>query len=408
MKHQLTVIDGQEAGRTIDLSEGTSSFGRSKTAEIQIGDRSVSRQHCTFVVSPTSVQIVDSESSGGTYVNSQRVQRKMLRPGDEIRVGNTKIRLSLADSEQATVILPGPNATSAKAEADSQLKDLIGMKIHEYQIETMLSEGHSGAVFKAADTSKDRTVALKVLSPEIAENYEEMQRFLRAMKTMYPVRHENLVQIYKAGRTEDGWTWVAMEYVNGESMAQVIQRIGTAGMLDWDYAFHVAVHTTRALNAAFEHQIIHRNIKPENILMRSSDRVVKLGDMMLAKAIEGHLANQITLPGQLIGDLCYISPEATVDSAAADGRSDIYALGVTCYALLTGRPPFEARTLPAMLDKMRTEVPESPKAYQLAINDQFAGCVMKMLEKRPEDRHQTPIALLKDLERIAKLTNVVV
>lgn len=175
-----------------------------------------------------------------------------------------------------------------------------------------------------------------------------------------------------------------MELVDGENMAQVIERIGTVGMLDWDYGFRVAVHTARGLEAAIEQRIIHRNITPKNILMRTSDQVVKLGDMMLAKALDGSLAKQITLPGQLVGDLAYMSPEATKDVTTADGRSDIYALGVTCYALLTGRPPFESHSIPELLDKIRNEVPETPKKYQWSINDLFEGCVMRMLSKRPK------------------------
>ena len=405
MKHQLTVIDGDEAGRVFELSEGTTSFGRSKTAQMQIGDRSVSRQHCSFEVSATAIEIVDSGSSSGTFVNSQRVARQTLVPGDEIRIGNTKLRVGSIASEQSTLMAAPGELKLPAGEVKGQLPDLIGTKIHDYQIESKLAEGRSGTVYSANDTTKDRTVALKVLWPEVSENKEEMQRFVRAMKTMFHVRHDNLVRIYNAGRTGN-LTWVAMEFVDGESMAQVIQRIGTAGMLDWEYAFRVAVHTARGLEAAFEHQIIHRNITPENILMSSSDQIVKLGDMMLAKAMEGHLAKQITLPGQLVGEMAYMSPEATVDSANIDGRSDIYALGVTCYALLTGRTPFEAHSLPAMLDKVRSETPESPKKYQLSINDQFEGCVMKMLEKRPEDRYQSPAALLKDLNRIATFANL--
>ncbi|MEO2030583.1 MAG: FHA domain-containing serine/threonine-protein kinase [Planctomycetaceae bacterium] len=405
MKHQLTVIDGDEAGRVFELSEGTTTFGRSRTAQMQIGDGSVSRQHCSFEVSGTALEIVDSGSSSGTFVNSQRVERQTLGPGDEIRIGNTILRVGAIDSEQSTIMAAPGDLKLPGGEVQGQLPDLIGTKIHDYLIERKLAEGRSGIVYSANDTAKDRTVALKVLWPEVSENKEEMQRFVRAMKTMFHVRHVNLVRIYNAGRTGE-LTWVAMEFVDGESMARVIQRIGTAGMLDWEYAFRVALHTARGLEAAVEHQIIHRNITPANILMSSSDQIVKLGDMMLAKAMEGHLAKQITLPGQLVGDLAYMSPEATVDSANIDGRSDIYALGVTCYALLTGRPPFEAHSLPAMLDRVRSEAPESPKKYQLSINDQFEGCVMKMLEKRPEDRYQSPTALLKDLNRIVTLANL--
>lgn len=405
MNLQLTVIDGDEAGRVFDLAEGTSSFGRSRTAELQIGDPSVSRQHCRFEVSASGVVVVDLGSSSGTFVNSKRVDRQTLGPGDEIRIGNTRLRVGSAESEQSTVMVAPGQLKSPTAEDQGSLPDLIGTTVHEYQIDRKLADGRSGTVYAATDTVKQRSIALKVLWLEVSENKKEMQRFVRAMKTMFHVRHENLIRIYNAGRTGE-LTWVAMEFVDGDSMARVIQRIGTAGMLDWDYAFRVAVHTARGLEAAFEHQIIHRNITPENILMRSSDQVVKLGDMMLAKAMEGHLARQITLPGQLVGDLAYMAPEATVDSASIDGRSDIYALGSTCYALLTGRPPFQANSLPAMLDRIRGEAPESPKKYQLAINDQFEGCIMKMLEKRPEDRFQTPAALLRDLNRIATFSNV--
>ncbi len=405
MKLRLTVIGGEEAGRLFDLADGVTSFGRSQNAKMQIGDPSVSRQHCVFEVSGTTVEIIDSGSSSGTFVNSQAVQRRTLSIGDEIRVGNTNLRLGSVDSEQHTMTAVPGNLKLPGTEVKGQLPDLIGSTIHGYKIENKLGEGRSGTIFSAKDVPRDRVVALKILWPEVSRNTEDMQRFVRAMKTMFPIRHENLVQIYNAGRSDD-ITWVAMEYVDGETMSQVITRIGTAGMLDWDYAFRVAVHTARGLEAAFKHQIIHRNITSENILMRTADQVVKLGDTMLAKALEGSMTRQITLPGQLVGEMAYMSPEATSDSAAEDGRSDIYALGVTCYALLTGRPPFEAHSLPAMLDKVRNETPESPRKYQLAINDQFEGCVMKMLAKRPDDRYQSPTALLKDLNHIAAFANV--
>ena len=341
MKIQLTVIDGDESDRVFELVEGSASFGRSSSADMQVEDGSVSRQHCVFEVSGTTVEIADAGSSSGTFVNAERIERQTLNPGDEIRVGNTKLRVGLRNSEQSTMMATSEALKPSNGVVQGQLRELVGTKIHDYEIQSKLAEGRSGTIYAAQDKTHDRAIALKILWPEISENKEEMQRFVRAMKTMFPVQHENLVRIYNAGRTGD-LTWVAMEFVDGENMAQVIERIGTVGMLDWDYAFRVAVHTARGLEAAFEQRIVHRNITPKNILMRTSDQVVKLGDMMLAKALDGNLAKQITLPGQLVGDLAYMSPEATKDVATADGRSDIYALGVTCYALLTGRPPFEA------------------------------------------------------------------
>lgn len=405
MKMQLTVIDGDESGRVYELAEGSTSFGRSSSADMQIEDGSVSRQHCVFHVEEATIGIADAGSSSGTFVNAERIQRKILHDGDEIRIGNTKLRVRSRNREQSATPATSEVFKPCNGVGQGQLQELVGTKIHDYQIQRKIAEGRSGTIYAAHDKAHDRPIALKVLWPEMSENKEAMRRFVRAMKTMFPVQHENLVRIYNAGRTGN-LTWVAMELVDGENMAQVIERIGTVGMLDWDYAFRVAVHTARGLEAAFEQRIVHRNITPKNILMRTSDQVVKLGDMMLAKAVDGSLAKQITLPGQLVGDLAYMSPEATKDVTTADGRSDIYALGVTCYALLTGRPPFESHSIPALLDKIRNEVPETPKKYQLSINDLFEGCVMRMLSKRPEDRYQSPTGLLKDLNRIATFTNL--
>src|SRR5262249_43495286 len=257
------------------------------------------------------------------------------------------------------------------------------------------------------DTKAGQTVALKVLQQEFSKNDEEVQRFVRAMKTMMPLKHPNLVALQGAGKTGN-YCWVAMEYIDGESLTQVIQRIGVAGMLDWRYTLRVGVHIGRALDFASQHQILHRNIAPPNILVRSADKVAKLGDLMLAKALGGTMAQQITRPGELLGDVNYMSPERTRGTADIDGRSDIYSLGATLYALLTGRPPFADVSLVETITKIRKADPEKPKKSQMAIPDLFEGAVMKMLAKRPDERYQTASELLKDLERVAKFQGVTV
>jgi serine/threonine protein kinase len=225
---------------------------------------------------------------------------------------------------------------------------------------------------------------------------------------MLPLRHPNLVQLFGAGRTGP-YCWVAMEYVQGESMTQVIQRIGTAGMLDWRYALRVAVHIGRALDYAHGQNIIHRNITPQNILVQSVDKTAKLGDLMLAKALEGTLAEQITRPGEILGDVRYMSPERTRgNTAEVDGRSDIYSLGATVYALLTGRPPFDGDCLPDIILKIRQTEPAKPTKYQLAVPGLFEGTVMRMLAKNPGERFQTAKELLADLERVARYQGVAV
>jgi serine/threonine-protein kinase len=221
------------------------------------------------------------------------------------------------------------------------------------------------------------------------------------MQTMLPIRDENIVALYAAGKN-GVYCWAAMEFVDGESLARVIQRIGVAGMLDWRDALRVAMHIGRALETAYKHKIIHRNVTPENILQRKSDKAVKLGDLILAKALEGTQARQITQDGKLVGDLPYLAPERTYDRTSVDHRADQYALGATVYALLTGRPPFKARTPLELIDKIRTEDPEGPRKYQLSTPDLFQDIVLRMLAKSPEDRFQKPAELLKELQTVAR------
>ena len=404
---QIAVEQGPDQGTRRTLRAGDClTLGRGQDADFRLSDPRISRKHCTIDVLQGGLRIVHAGGSGGTMVNSQTVDQHDLKSGDTIQIGDSVLTVSFGGSSESTLPPKAAEiATGAAVGTDSGYFDLVGQTINDYRVDRELASGNSGVIFKCTHTKTDREVALKVLRPEIAKDEEEMQRFVRAMKTMQPIRHENLVRIYNAGRTSPH-VWIALEYVDGESVAQVIERIGTVGMLEWTYAFRVAVQIARGLEAAYEHQIIHRNITPDNILIRSSDKVAKLGDMMLAKALEGNKAEQITRPGQLIGEMAYSPPERTGVKGDVDCRSDIYALGATVYALVAGRPPFESNSLPELLTMIRTQEPESPKVYQLAVNDMFAGVVMRMLEKRSEDRYHSPTELLTDLERVGKFAGV--
>src|SRR5262249_19624081 len=155
---------------------------------------------------------------------------------------------------------PSPNGL-----AGERLQELSGTRLANYDVGLLLAKGQSGLVFRATDSKADRPVALKVLWPECCKDDDEVKRFVRAMKTMMPLRHVHLVTLYGAGKT-GSYLWIAMEYVDGDSLSQVIQRIGSHGMLEWQYALRVAIDVARALVFAHYHQIIHRDIAPQNIL----------------------------------------------------------------------------------------------------------------------------------------------
>ena len=410
MSFQFVVIAGPDKDRVFTVQPGADlMLGRSAQAYYRVNDPRASRSHCQVLLEGEQVTVVCNGGSGGTLVNGKPVQRQILKLGDVLQAGDTQLRLHMGDFPLEDALgavrkAPAPAAAAPVAAAD-QLAALSGQQLSHYDIGPVIGRGASGIVFHATDTKDNRSVALKVLLPEFSTNEEEMQRFIRAMKTILPLRHPNLIALYAAGKTGP-YCWVAMEYVAGENLTQVIERIGVAGMLDWRHAYRVAVHIARALAYAHGEQIVHRNVTPKNILLEATTKVAKLGDLMLAKALEGALAQQITRPGEVLGDVAYMSPERTRGMTEVDVRSDLYGLGATIYALLTGRPPFEGTTLIEKITRIRQDAPVKPTKFQMSIPSAFEGAVLKLLAKRPEDRSQSAAEFVKELERIGKFNGV--
>jgi len=227
MPAQLTITAGPDKGRSFPLRPGeTFQVGRSQATPTRLTDASVSRVHFEVEYDGSEAVLVNI-SGNGTVVNGDRVERRELRPGDVIRVGATELRFQDTSAEPTTVA-PAPKPPAGGGE---QLSKLVGQTLSHYKVEEVIARGATGTVFRATDTKDGQTVALKVLQPEFSKNDEEMQRFVRSMKTVLTLRHPNLVALYGAGKTGP-YCWVAMEHVEGESMTQAIQRIGVAGMLD--------------------------------------------------------------------------------------------------------------------------------------------------------------------------------
>jgi len=424
---KLSVVDGPDKGRAFTVKPGKPLLiGRGQNTDTKLTDLGVSRLHCQIEVEGDQVVVSDSGSSAGTLINGHHVGRHALLDCQIIRIGGTSLLFERSSVHEEST-LPQPRVSGPRLTPDtaSELAELTGETLLHYEVGRLLAQGRSSLVFLGKDTRNGKPVALKVLGSEYARIEEEVQRFIRAVESTYQLRHPNIVRIYAAGKSH-GRLWIAMEYVEGESLARVIERIklrrftaqgapdegeslervieriGTLGMVEWSFALRVGHQIAQALEAAYDKQIIHRNIKPENILIRQIDNVAKLGDLILAKSLAETTAHQITRPGDLVGDLMYMSPERTSSESAVDTRSDIYSLGATLYQLLTGHPPFEYGSRVDLVGKIRTEIPVRPKKHQLAVPDLFEGTIMRMLAKRPEDRFQTPGDLVRDLERAAK------
>ncbi|HEV3262362.1 MAG TPA: FHA domain-containing serine/threonine-protein kinase [Gemmataceae bacterium] len=393
---QLTVVSGPDKGLTFTFQSGEKfQIGRSRGFANRLSDPAVSRVHCE-IKAEADRTLLYNLSRKGTLVNGASAQECVLQPGDLIGIGGTALRY-VAEPADASTVTPAKPRPSLAA--------LVGRTLAHFEIESVIARGHTGFVFRARDRDSKATVALKVLRPELSQNAEEQRRFVRAMKTMLPVRHPNLVRIHAAGRTKS-YCWMAMEYVEGESLTQVIQRLGVAGALDCRHAYRVGVHIASALEHAHGLGILHRNVTPRNILIRNSDQSAVLSDLMLAKALEGTLAEQVTGPGTLLGDEAYLAPERTREGAEVDARADLYGLGATLYALVTGRPPFAARTPQRLIALVRSAAVVPPTTYQLCIPALFEGMVLRLLAKTPDERHSSARELLQDLKRIGKFAGL--
>ena len=398
MKLHFTIVAGPDQGQKFDIPAGqTIVFGRGDNADIRVNDRAVSRTHFEASMETDGLLVADCGSRSGLFVDGSRVVSAKVAVGAMIQFGDTRMRVDVVGEP---TILP-----TAQAIEQKPLPQMIGERFGPYLLEEVVGKGASGVVFKAYDEENNRTAAVKVLSPTFTSTDEQKQRFVRAMKTMFPIRCERILSIYIAGKNGP-YCWAAMEFIEGDNLADLIERIGIEGMLDWKKVWQVAVDIAYALNTAHENKIVHRNVTPKNIIRRDSDKACLLGDLMLAKALEGTLARDVTSPGKILGELNYLAPERTQGNSELDIRSDLYGLGATCYALLTGRPPVSGLSMVEIIKNVRDQKPEPPKKFQLSVNELFQDVIMTLIEKDPADRFQTPAKLISELMRIGKFNNL--
>jgi serine/threonine protein kinase len=438
MNYFVNVISGPNAGPRRPLTDhAVLVVGRGEDCDLRLNDPSVSRVHARITLLDGRVYLEDAGSRWGTLVNGVPTESRELTPGDRVEIGDTQLQLE-TDSPLVTTIAPihqrilqrlstvrrrngtrhakrperngkRPNRPPDHDQPDARrpidLETLVGKKFLRYRVDSILARPRSGVVFRASDLRhQGRTVALKVFQRDYFKDPRGAKRFLRAMRTTIPLEHENLVRVHAAGRTR-GLCFTASEFVDGESVSQMIRRIGVAGMLDWRNAWHIAVGVAEALEFAHEAKIVHRNLGPSNILVRSADRCVKLGDLMLAKALDETYDEKITRSGEVVGDLRYLSPEQLSGEQPIDARADIYSLGATLYAVLTGRAPFEGGTAAEIIRRVMTGAPEAPTRFHLAIPSQMEGLVLRMLSMRPEDRPESATRLRAELDRVGRFCN---
>jgi pSer/pThr/pTyr-binding forkhead associated (FHA) protein len=419
MPRRLLVINGADEGRWYSLADdGLRTVGSShRHADIALNDLYVSRIHCEIKVEGDLV-VLTALDNCPTMVNGARVTEQALTLGDVIRIGNSHLRLEVAEVSEPPPVEEVPVGVALEEEPQFEVveeesagepafprrvpvDELARQSLGHYEIRAVLGQGHSGVVFQAFDQKSRQLVALKVLSPDFPQNEGEMQSYVRAVKRALALRHPHLISVLAAGRTS-AYCWMALEYVEGEAVREVIERIGDGRKIKWKRALHIATHIAQGLDYLHQQRIVHGNITPENILIRRADRDAKLGDIMLRQALASSKLMEAIGPKQRLAELPYTPPELLTPGAEPDTLCDLYSLGAVTYALMAGRPPFKGDSPEAIRAQIRDSLPERPRTTQKHIPIQFQAIVLRLLAKRPEDRYPSAAELVADLEHIAE------
>jgi len=277
---------------------------------------------------------------------------------------------------------PAPAAAAPPPPGPAAEPDPAQEPIKGYELLLKLGQGAMGAVLKARRRESGEIVALKILKPELAADQEYVERFLREAKAVARMGHPNVIRAIQAGRSGE-YYFFAMEFIEGQTCSELVK---AKGRLPERFVVMVARCIASALGHAWQHEIIHRDIKPDNIMI-TQDGQVKLTDLGLARSARQD--STLTITGVVMGSPAYISPEQATGEKNLDSRSDIYSLGATLYHMLTGKVPYDGETpLHVMLKHMNDPVPDV-KAAVPAVSEATRQLVMRMMAKRPEQRFQT-------------------
>ena len=265
---------------------------------------------------------------------------------------------------------------------------------NRYEIVEKIGNGGMSTVYKATDKVLKRYVAVKILRDEFTTDEEFVKRFEAEAQSAARLTHANIVSIYDVG-VDGNLHYIVMELIQGKTLKEII--IEERGPLPWKWSVNVAVQIASALEAAHKNNIVHRDIKPHNIII-TEDGIAKVTDFGIAKAVSN---STITAFGTTIGSVHYFSPEHA-RGGFTDAKSDLYSLGVVMYEMVTGRVPFDADTPVSVALKHMQEEPEEPIDINPSVPTAINKIIMKALQKDTTLRYQSSTEMLRDLKKSLK------
>ncbi len=373
---KLVVESGSPEGAVYNLRSKNIFFaGRGDDVDIVIHDKGASRKHFTIERRNDSYYVRDLESLNGTCLNGTPIRSNLLKSGDRIQVGKTVFVFTGEDKKDA----------------------LVGREIGGYLIKECVGSGGMGTVYMANQLSMDRIVALKILSGRLVSRGDFVDKFINEARAAGNLNHPNIVQVHDVGKADDIY-YYSMEFMKrGSVQDMLLQR----KKISFEEAIPMILNAARGLEYAESKKVIHRDIKPDN-LMLSANNTVKICDLGLAEVLSD---DQQKSKREIVGSPPYMSPEQAAGKPL-DHRSDIYSLGATFYRMLSGQLPFSGKTQPEIIKKRLTEEPVPLKEF--GVPRAIVQIVEKMMKKNCDDRYPNAGALIADLEKIKSMAHPIV
>ena len=413
MRVTLNVVAGPQTGRAFSFDQhDTFMIGRSEDAHFCLPqDRFFSRHHCILEIAPPRAFLRDLGSTNGTFVNGMRVETAHLKSGDRIQGGETVLEVEVGtgvdDGNDATRSFGGPTHISivgvtclncgvpARVEADDPQAKLSYIcddcreslkknpqPIPNYQMIRVIGQGGMGSVMLARSEKDGRAVAIKTLLPEVAVSEQSLKRFMREIEVASSLEHPNIVGYIEHG-SHNGLVYLVTEFIQGMDAARLAKHRG--GKLGYAEMVRIIGQTLDALHYAHSRGFVHRDIKEQNILIEGEypESISKLTDFGLSKSFKQTGMSGVTMVGDVAGTIAYMPPEQVRDFKEVKPPSDIYAVGMTAYSLLTGNHALDispkagvAETVKAIFEKpiipLLDRVPGIPKHVAAVIETALA------------------------------------
>jgi len=403
-------------------------IGRSEEAQFCLPhDRYFSRHHCILEIAPPQAFLRDLRSTNGTYVNGMRVETAYLKSGDRIQGGETILEVEVSTGlEEFDAVADSTGATQPSIVSVTCLNCSIPVKVEaadpqarmsyvcdecreklkqnpqpipNYQMIRVIGQGGMGSVMLGRSEENGQAVAIKTLLPEVAVSEQSLKRFIREIEVASSLQHPNIVSFVEHG-THNGLVYLVTEFVVGMDAARFAKHRG--GRLDYREMVTLIGQTLSALEFAHDKGFVHRDIKEQNILVTGEGATLtaKLTDFGLSKSFKQTGMSGVTMVGDVAGTIAYMPPEQVRDFKEVRPPSDIYALGMTAYSLLTGAHALDiapkagiAETVKAIFEKpiipIRSRIPDVPP--------QVASVIETALSKQVESRWRTAGAMREAL-----------